>query len=117
MYSIIQNLPPELQFVLALVGIVSLFGFAVVVACIWGQVRRLQIEADFKSDLIERGLSVEEIREVLMAPMRGKRRHEVQAELTSKLAETGLDAGQIKHVLEAGKPYWLVTPPKGCKNF
>lgn len=116
MPAIVQNLPPEFQFVILLITLIGAFGLGITAIAVWGRVRQLQIEADIKTDMLERGLSVEEIRAVLTTSMRGKRRHEVEAELTSKLAEVGLDGDQIKQVLEAGQPYWMVTPPKHWKT-
>jgi hypothetical protein len=104
-----------MQFVLLLVTIIGIMCLGTVCAQVWGRVRRLQIEADLKTDLLERGLSVAEIREVLAAPMRGKQQHEVEADLKARLAEMGLDGSQIKQVLEAGQPYWSAAGPHGWK--
>src|SRR5687767_9892001 len=72
MTSLFSDLTPEFRFTLLLVSSVLTAAFAVVGLFVWARVRRLQIEADLKTDMLERGLTPEEICQILSTPMRGK---------------------------------------------
>jgi hypothetical protein len=106
MSSLFSDLPNEFRFTLLLVGSVLLTAFAVIGLALWARVRRLQMEADLKTDMLERGLSPEEIRQVLSTPMRGKSVHEIKAELKERLVDKGLDARQIKEIVKAGNEWY-----------
>jgi hypothetical protein len=106
MYTLFSSLPPEFRFVLLLVGTFLLTVVVIVAIAFWARVRRLQIEADLKTDMLERGLTPDEIRQVLTTPMRGRTDSEIQAELKERLVDRGLDGKQIKDVISAGKSCW-----------
>lgn len=106
MSSLFSDLPPEFRFTLLVVGAVLMTAFAIVGLAVWARVRRLQLEADLKTDMLERGLSPEEIRQVLSTPMRGRSDQEIKAELKERLVDKGLDAKQIKEIVKAGNVWW-----------
>jgi hypothetical protein len=62
---------PEHRFVVVLVGIgcltLVLLVLGGVIAGVWGNAREKQIEADLKRDMLDRGMSAEEIQQVIEA--------------------------------------------------
>ena len=106
MQSLFSDLPPEYRLALLIIGSALLSIVAIVFAGVWARLRRLHIEADLKTDMLERGLTPEDIRLVLSTPMRGKTEHEIKAELKERLVDKGLDAKQIKEIVKAGDEWW-----------
>jgi hypothetical protein len=106
MSSLFSDLPPEARLTILIIGSVLMTAVAIVLISVWARIRRLHLEADLKTDMLERGMTPDEIRQVLSTPMRGRSEHEIKAELKERLVDKGLDAKQIKEIVKAGDEWW-----------
>ena len=69
--GLFSNLDPDHRFVLIIIGISCFTAICIIlggiVSGIWGSIRVKQIEADLKRDMLDRGMSAEEIQQVIEA--------------------------------------------------
>jgi surface antigen len=88
------------------------------IAVQWRKVRQAEVEASLKQDMIQRGLSADDIQKVLGASARrcrpGDTRHKaiLEASLIEQMVKAGMSADDIQKVLEASRGASETAPPK-----
>lgn len=84
--------------VLLIIGVPALGGFISGLIYMWFKHRRAEMEAALKQEMIQRGMSADEIIKVLMASQATS-----ETDLTVQLAEQGMSADEIVKVLMASQ--------------
>ncbi|HZU37205.1 MAG TPA: hypothetical protein VFA18_14885 [Gemmataceae bacterium] len=117
MNDLLNRMDPALLIPLMAILMGCLTGMVIGVAKYWSSVRRTEMEAALKQDMLNRGMSAMEIKQVLEAstiksvleadPLTPAdkvemRRMELQAYLKKQMLENGMPADQIEKVLKAG---------------